>query len=257
MIDNKYIQRQEAVDYPGKKLPVVFCIDVSDSMNQCEGGVFTGRTEFRDGQNWNIMEGGHSIMQTLIERVKDFHAAMREDKKTSVTCQTAYVTFGDSANKIEDFGIVKNKQAPVDKLKAYADNTYICDALEMSLKMLDDQKQVLKDMGNGYFQPWLIILTDGKAYDDPERIRQIKRELIQRQKNNKLIVYTMALSDDPEMLQQIRGYSAYKPIPYDRNKEELKKFFLFLKQSISSISNSKISDRVKPYTEPDNVSDLQ
>ena len=60
-----------------------------------------------------------------------------------------------------------------------------------------------------------------------------------------------------EMLQQIRGYSAYKPIPYDRSKEELKKFFLFLKQSISSISNSKISDRVKPYTEPDNVSDLQ
>ena len=67
----------------------------------------------------------------------------------------------------------------------------------------------------------------------------------------------MALSDEPEMLQQIRGYSAYKPIPYDRSKEELKKFFFFLKQSISSISNSKISDRVKPYTEPDNVSDLQ
>ena len=176
MSDNKYIQRQEAVDYPGKKLPVVFCIDVSKSMRQCEGGVPTGKTEFMDGEFWRVVEGGHSIMQTLIERVKDFHDAMREDKKTSITCQTAYVTFGDIANKIEDFGIVKNKEAPVDKIIANAENTYICDALEMSLKMLDDEKQVLKDMGNGYFQPWLIILTEGKAYDNPERIKQIKRE---------------------------------------------------------------------------------
>lgn len=258
MSDNKYIQRQEAIDFPGKKLPVVFCIDVSDSMNRCEGGIPTGRTEVSDNENWIIVEGGgHTIMQTLIERVKDFHNAMKEDRKTAVTCQTAYVTFGDKANKIEDFGIVKNKKAPVDKLEANSNNTYICDALEMSLKMLDDQKQILKDMGNDYFQPWLIILTDGKAYDDPERIKELKRELAQRQKQNKLIVYTMALSDNPDMLQQIRGYSIYKPIPYDKNKEELKKFFLFLKQSISSISNSKISDRVKPYTEPDDIFDLQ
>jgi len=258
MIRDKYIQRQEAVDYPGKKLPVVFCIDVSDSMNQCEGGRDTGRSEYRDGINWRIVDGGgQTLMGTLKERVKDFHDAMQEDRKTSVTCQTAYVTFGDTATVIEDFGIVKNKKAPVDKLVANADSTYICDALEMSLKMLDEQKQMLRDMGNDYYQPWLIILTDGRAHDNPERIKRIKRELNQRQKDNKLIVYTLALSDDAELYQQIRGYSAYKPIPYDKNKEELKNFFRFLKKSISSISNSKISDRVPSYTDPDRIDELQ
>ena len=59
------------------------------------------------------------------------------------------------------------------------------------------------------------------------------------------------------MLEQIRGYSRYKPIPFDKGKEEMKKFFSFLKKSISSISNSKINDRVNSYTDPDDTSDIQ
>jgi uncharacterized protein YegL len=176
---------------------------------------------------------------------------MKEDKKTSITCQTAYVTFGDNANVIEDFSVVKNKKAPTDKLVANDNDTYIVDALELSLKLLDEQKQMLRDMGNSYFQPWLIILTDGAAHDDSERIRNIKKELCARQKDNKLIVYTMALSDDPELIQQIRGYSIYKPIPYDKDSNELKKFFMYLKKSVSSISNSKINDKPKSFTGPD------
>jgi uncharacterized protein YegL len=249
---NKYVLQQEAIDYPGRKLPVVFCIDVSNSMKQCEGGIDTGRREYRDGQMWTIVKNGkNSLIDAVKERVNDFHLAMQEDKKSSVTCQTAYITFGDNAKLIEDFGVVKDKKAPIDKLIAKDDNTYICDALEMALKMLDEQKQMLYDMGNRCYIPWLIILTDGRAHDDPNRIKKIKKELLTRQNNDKLIVYTLALNDDPELYQQIRGYSAYKPIPYDKAKEELKRFFKFLKNSISSVSNSKISDKVKSYSDPD------
>lgn len=258
MNDNKYIKRQEIMEFSCKKLPVIFCIDVSDSMNQCKGGVPTGQTVFSDGKMWNIVTGEtHSIMDTLREKVKDFHNAMKNDKKTSYTCQTSYLTFGDHPELIEDFGIVANKDAPVDKLIAEANSTYIVDALEMALKLLDEQKELIRSLGSKYFQPWLVILTDGEAQDDPERIKNIKRELCFRQKNNKLIVYTIALSEEKELYEQIRGYSVYKPIPYDDGEEEMKKFFLFLKKSVSSISQGKISDRVRPYTEPDDIPDLQ
>ncbi len=260
MIDNKYVQKQELIDYNGKKIPVVFCIDVSFSMNQCEGGVPTGETFSSDGQDWRVVDGGHTIMQDLIDRVEDFHNAMKEDRKTSITCQTAYVTFGDKATKIEDFGLVKNKKAPTDKLKANDNNTLIVDALELALKMVDDQKQLLKDNNIGYYQPWLIIFTDGKAHDDANKIKRIKQELIERQKNKKLTVYTMSLSDDPEMNQQIRGYSIFKPIPFDKDKQELKKFFVYLKNSVSSISNGKINEKIKSYTDLDDekqINDIQ
>lgn len=256
MSDNKYLKRQEIVDYPGKKLPVVFLIDVSDSMNNCEGGIPTGKTEYSDGQTWNLATGGISIMQILKERLNDFHDAIKEDRKTSITCQTAYVTFGDKATLIEDFGVVRNKVAPIDKLVAHDNNTYICDALEMSLNMLDEQKRLIRESHSDYYQPWLIILTDGKAQDDPNRISRIKKELIERQKEKKLTVYTMALNDDQELYENIRGYSIYKPIPCDKDKEEIKKFFVFLSQSVSVISAGKIEDRINSYDLPDDKKHL-
>ena len=257
MSDNKYLKKQEIVDYPGKKLPVVFLIDISSSMNACEGGVPTGRTEFSDGVQWNIVEGGHSIMQDLLERVQDFHDAMKDDRKASITCQTAYVTFGDDARMIEDFGIVKNKKAPIDKLEAGDNETYIVKGIKKALQLLDEQKKLIRDEGGDYYQPWLIIFTDGQAHDASYEIQSIKNELKSRQHSQKLTVYTMALNDDPNLYQQLRGYSIYKPIPFDKNKNELNKFFSFLKKSISSISNNKIKGDVSGFTEMDDTSSLQ
>ena len=118
-MENKYIQRQtnEVREYPGKKLPVVFLVDVSYSMS--------------------------NIMEVLKDKVVDFHKAMQEDVKTATTCQTAYVTFGATTEIIEDFGIVKNKKAPIDEINANEDNTYIVDGIEKSLEILDEQKKLL------------------------------------------------------------------------------------------------------------------
>ena len=134
-MNNKYIQRQEVFDYPSKKIPVVFCIDVSASMDACKGGIPTGKTGYEDGQMWNYVTGGISIMQNLRNCVNAFHDAMLNDRKTSVSCQTAYVTFGDHVSVIEEFGLVKNKKAPTEKLIAKDNSTYIVEALKMSLKM--------------------------------------------------------------------------------------------------------------------------
>lgn len=258
MSANKYIQRQEAVNYPGKKLPVVFCIDVSDSMNECKGGIPTGEKKYSDGVEWTLVtDGGSTTLDSLKDMLRKFHCAMQEDKKASVTCQTAYVTFGDCATKIEDFGIVKNKKDPCDKLVAKDNHTFIVDGIKLSLKMLDEQKQMLKDLGNNYYQPWLIILTDGASQDDEEEKKEIISELRQRQKDNKLTVYTLALSDEPDLLKNIKGYSIYKAIPYDTDKEELKEFFRYLSNTVSSISSSKITSRIVSYTAPDNDDALQ
>ena len=206
-MENKYLQRQtnEVREYPGKKLPVVFLIDVSTSMNACNGGTPTGKQVFKDGQYWNEVIGGKTIMDNLKERILDFHKAMQEDVKTATTCQTAYVTFGAKTEIIEDFGIVKNKKAPIDEINANEDNTCIVDGIEKSLEILDDQKKLLKEEGVGCFQPWLIILTDGLAHDSEQRIKSIKKELDLRQRNKKLVVYTIALNEDPELYKQIRG----------------------------------------------------
>ena len=145
---------------------------------------------------------------------------------------------------------------PFNKLYAHQSSTYIVEGIEKSLEILDEQKKLLRDEGVSCFQPWLIILTDGLAHDSEQRIKKIKKELELRQRNNKLVVYTIALNNDPELYKQIRGYSIYKPIPYDVDNQKLKDFFRYLKASISVISRSKVEQSIPSYTELDDIETL-
>jgi hypothetical protein len=52
------------------------------------------------------------------------------------------------------------------------------------------------------------------------------------QDNEKLTVYTMALSDDAELLNHLSGYSKKRPIVC-RDSSTIKKFFDFLAKSVS------------------------
>ena len=256
--ENKYLKRQEIIDYPGKKLPVAFLIDMSDSMNKCKGGTPTGETQFSDGVAWFIVRNGsETVMDRLKRRVQDFHEAMARDRRTSVTCQTAFVGFGDRARVLDDFSLVKNKAVSTDRWEAGDNDTFIADGIEMALRMLDGQKELIQKEGGDYYQPWLLIFTDGKAHDSPERLQRIKRELLERQNSGKLTVYAVALGDDPELYSNIRGYSKWRPIPYDAEGEKLSEFFEFLKRSVSSISAGKVTKSIPSFGDPDDMYSLQ
>lgn len=256
--ENKYLKRQEIIDYPGKKLPVVFLVDMSYSMKAVKGGTPTGETYFSDGKTWNLVTNGtDSVMDRLKRRVQDFHEAMTRDHRTSVTCQTAFVAFGDRARVLDDFSLVKNTEVSTDRWEAGDQSTFIADGIEMALRMLDGQKELIQREGGDYYQPWLLIFTDGEAHDSPERLQRIKRELLERQNSGKLTVYAVALDDGPELYNSIRGYSKWKPIPYDAKGEKLLEFFEFLKRSVSSISAGKVTKSIPSFGDPDDMYSLQ
>ena len=87
-----------------------------------------------------------------------------------------------------------------------------------------------------YFQPWLVLFTDGLPTDD---VSAIKRELMQMQDDDKLSVYTMALSDDPDLLNALRGFSKKQPIRCTDPKE-IQRFFDFLAKSVSVVAGGGI-----------------
>ena len=63
----------------------------------------------------------------------------------------------------------------------------------------------------------------------------IKRELMQMQDDDKLSVYTMALSDDPDLLNALRGFSKKQPIRC-ADPKEIQRFFDFLAKSVSVVA---------------------
>ncbi len=252
-MENKYIkkQEQEVFENSGKKLPVIFCIDVSQSMRKIIDGTGkpTGETFESDGKEWTVVDGGTSIADVAMECLKDFNEQMKKEVLTRTTCQTAYVTFGDKASKIEDFGLVQGKDVPLDKLKFEDDDTKIVDALYMCLDMFNEQKKLMREYGVECCVPWLIILTDGEAHDFGVRIKEIQEELQMRQRNNKLVVYVIALSEDEEMKKQLTGYSTEAPISYEEGGKNLVKFFKYLKASVSQISSGKTQSRIPGFND--------
>ncbi|MBE5731824.1 MAG: VWA domain-containing protein [Clostridiales bacterium] len=234
------MERYVRVDFEKKtkRLPVCFCIDISGSMDFYDKkfgwtNVENSEQVFVDGEWANIAENGTTYMQEVQDGLELFYQAIKEDDFAYDVCESAIVTFNDTPTKIEDFSFIKDKQAP-NLIDLPQGDTYIYEALEMCLDMLKDRKLYYKENRiPPPYTPWLVIFSDGKANDDETRIQKIQEKLMDLQDRGKLIVYTMAIKEEKEFLEQLSGYSTRKPILCNKV-DTIKKFFEFMSRSVSS-----------------------
>lgn len=234
-----------------KRVPICFCVDVSLSMDEIiEGEEFckiTGSNVYGDGRQYGYMEPikpndprVKTKMDKLSEGLGAFYQAIKEDDMACDSCVSEIVTFKDTPSLFEQFDNVDDKRVP--KFPRPSGNTNMTKALEMALDTLDKQKALYKQNCMPYFQPWLVVFTDGQPSDD---ITRITNELIKRQKNKRLIVYIcpLAKEDDKAAMDKLKklvyaradgGQSEF--IPCDDPKR-IREFFAFLARSVSVVAN--------------------
>ena len=233
-MEDKYLRRINFSN-KAKRVPICFCIDTSDSMGVIVDGFenvrSTGEKVFTDQREYEIVEGGISLMDKIHEGLKNFYDAILDDDMACDSCESAIVTFNDRAKLYEGFSSVEEKSVP-NFSSLIGGNTNVSPAIRMALDLLAKQKEFYKNNKISYFQPWLVLFTDGLPTDD---VSAIKRELMQMQDDDKLSVYTMALSDDPELLNALRGFSKKQPIRC-ADPKEIQRFFDFLAKSVSVVA---------------------
>jgi uncharacterized protein YegL len=231
-MEDKYLRR---IDFSNKakRVPICFCIDTSASMEVVidDGGIKTGKKVFVDQREYEIVEGGTTLMDKIHEGLKNFYDAILDDDMACDSCESAIVTFNDKAKLYEGFSSVEEKSVP-NFSSLIGGNTNVSPAIRMALDLLSKQKELYKNNKISYFQPWLVLFTDGLPTDD---VSVIKRELMQMQDDDKLSVYTMALSDDPELLNALRGFSKKQPIRC-ADPKDIQRFFEFLAKSVSVVA---------------------
>ena len=237
-MDDKYLRRVN-LSNRAKRLPICFCIDTSDSMSVIVEGFenikSTGKKVFTDQREYEVVEGGITLMDKIHEGIKNFYDAVIDDDMACDSCESAIITFNDRATLYEEFSSVDEKSVP-DFSSLIGGNTNVTPAIRMALDLLEDQKKLYKDNKISYFQPWLVLFTDGLPTDD---VSNIKRELMQLQDDDKLSVYTMALVDHPELLNALRGFSKKQPVKCT-NPKEIQRFFDFLAKSVSVVAGGGI-----------------
>lgn len=227
------------------RIPVCFCVDVSSSMLRIfdtSNCVDTGRTEFRDGREWRIVEGGRTLLDDMVDGINKFYDVIRNDEMASLSCEIAIVTFSDFAQLQEDFsGIDRKNPMTVEQLNI-GNNTNMVAGVEKALDTLEARKKDYQNNGIEYYQPWLVLFTDGEP-DSSENIQAIQNRCKELEANKKLVVFPLALTEDADK-SALAGFSS-KRKPISIKTDKIEQFFEWLSKSVSTVSQSQVGETVR------------
>ena len=236
--DLMVLRQQDLVSNPTTRLPICLCIDVSGSMNRTEGGIPTGRQEFIDGKMWNIVEGGTTALEELKQGIKHFFEAIKSDEISRYSVELSIVVFQDKASTILDFANIDRQIVPT--LIANG-NTSMGEGVNLALDILDKRKKEYSNKGVDYYQPWMVLMTDGESTDNTSSaIRRVKK----LSNDKKLTLFSVAIGNDADM-STLKEFSTMKNnmVLKVTSAEYFKEFFEWLSQSVTVASNSVPGDK--------------
>lgn len=206
-----------------KRLPICFCLDASGSM---------------EGER----------MDSLNEAIQTFVSIMKNDSNASAA-DVAVVTFGGYVDIDKPFSSLSKQDIPIIESRSHS-LTPMGGGISAALDLLELRKAGYKERGIKYYQPWLVLITDGKpegddsAYEMEEAIRRLN--LLESE--NKLVVFNIAVGDEVD-LNTLARTSIKRDAPIRVDEANLKELFQFLGSSSSSVINGNGIQLVPPSEE--------
>lgn len=205
------LRQEELVENPTARLPVCLVLDTSASM--------TG-----------------TPIKELQEGVDTFFNALINDEVAKYSAEVAVVTFGGQVDMPVDFAAVTGQTIPSLKADGW---TPMGEAVEKALELLSTRKEEYKRAGVDYYQPWLVLMTDGAPTDDISRASKLVDELT---REKKLAVFAIGIGNEADM-KELTKLAGGRP-PLKLKGLEFSKFFLWLSASVSRVSQSVPGNKV-------------
>lgn len=241
-MDSMILRIEDLVNNPTPRVPICLCLDTSGSMGAVEGDcVQTGQTVFKDGRTWNVVTGGTSRIEELQKGVEQFYKAIREDEMAVYSAEICIVTFDNKATCVMDFANVE-RQGDVPILCPVGD-TAMGEGVNLALDLLERRKQEYKDKGVDYYQPWLVLMTDGVPNGDPVALDRAITRTAQAVNQRKLTVFPIGIGNEADM----GVLNSFSPKRSALKLQGLKfqEFFSWLSKSVSKTSQSTPGESVE------------
>ena len=209
------IGTEDLFDNPTPRVPVALCLDCSGSMM------------------------GEPIKE-LNAGVKTFYQAINEDEIARFSAEICIVTFGPAELEADFATLDVRPQPPV--LSA-SGNTPMGEAVKLSLDSLERRKELYKESGVDYYQPWLVLMTDGKPYGGSlELLNQQVNRVTNMVEARKLTVFPIGIGSEADMGTLQRFSPGRSPLRLQGLK--FSDFFSWLSKSVSRVSQSTPGDKV-------------
>lgn len=207
-----------------KRLPICFCLDTSGSM---VAPTSNGRTR----------------MQELNEAFSKFITAMKSNDEVASSADIAMVTFGGKVGILQNFVPVTNLNVPEIEVNLRS-LTPMGEAVQVALKLLEIRKEGYKQKGMEYYQPWLVVFTDGEpeGKNAIENMEEAIKQTVDLESQNKLVVFNIGIGDDAN-LDILQKLSVKREKPISVAETNLDQVFEFLgKSSDTAVSGDESTD---------------
>lgn len=212
-----------------KRLPVCIVVDGSSSMRRKDGSQLSRLERVRQGIN-------------------QLYAELAENETTASAVEVAVVSFADFPTIVQNFMTVDNLE-DIEELPC-GGNTDLGGGVLTALTLLNERKELYKRAGTSYFQPWLIIFSDGRPFGKDakfiaDNLAAAQRQATEDVNDKKLTVYPVFIGDfreadddptveelDKEANKFLEAFSP-KQKPIILGSAKLSSFFKFLSQSFA------------------------
>lgn len=233
------IRIQDLLDNPDPHVPVCLCLDTSGSMMTTEGGTRTGQTTVIDGKTYNVVTGGVTRLDTLQKGIQQFYDAIYDDENARYAAEISIVTFDDTAQILTDFSRVEYNdiREKVPRLVTH-DRTSLGAGVNLALDLLEKRKAEYKDKGVDYYQPWLVIMTDGEDNGSPVELARARQRIQELVRQKKLSVFPFIIGTNEGMGTLAELSPEQKPMRIETT--QMKGLFQWLSKSVAKVSSSSI-----------------
>lgn len=199
-----------------KRLPIVFCLDVSGSMLA-------------------PTKNGTPRIQELNEAFWRFIDTMKENAEVAAAADIGILTFGGVVEVVQN--MIPITELPNHRILVRERSlTPLGECIQAAIYMLNKRKAAYKEQGKKYYQPWLVVLTDGEPEGDGalEAMEEAIRQTNELEREKKLTVFNVAISPE-EGFPMLKRLSIMRPEPIQSDAENLNSFFEFLGSSSSAV----------------------
>ncbi|GAB4343103.1 MAG: VWA domain-containing protein [Calditrichia bacterium] len=212
-MDDKLFTQNDLIDNPTPRCACMLVLDTSSSMS------------------------GEPI-SSLNEGVQQFVQEVQEDEFARYSVELGIITFGGSVQEVVPLQTLENFQAPELSASGY---TPMGEAVNLALDRLEQRKQEYKSSGVSYYQPWMVLMTDGQPNDEGwERAAQRLRALGE---DKKIAVFGIGIGEHCDM-QSLALFCPSKRPPLPLAGLKFREFFVWLSQSMSRVSQSTPGSKV-------------
>ena len=199
---------RDLVDNPTPRVPVLLCLDTSGSMM------------------------GAPIHELNLG-VQQYMAEMKSDDLTRCSAETAVVSFDDSADCVADFDTADRLQVP--EMEA-GGMTCMGEGLSLGLYLLEKRKAQYKATGVDYYQPILVVMSDGHPNGDRKVWEETTERIRELGTARKLSVVAVGIGNDDKIEKKKKVSPRQRPVRL--NGLQFREFFAWLSRSVANVSAS-------------------